>query len=202
MIEVNLFSVADQNAMYGRCVARNRFDSDALGASTLDFVHGFLKDSLDNIQGSIGADITSLINSDFRMTTKDLSSINYLLGEAGYKVTVWNVADDEDNPDMVPGGITEWNVVDHNFLQYDYPTTTKVTPSESQSMADVIKQIVGQTDIFSSDRFEGLNPLKKYLTSIDKTAEVTGSVAATSITKIYQILGLCGIEVFCALGEE
>ena len=117
MIEVNLFSVpaADVDAKLGSCVARARVDIDALGSGVFDFVKGFIRDNLDNLEGSIGnSDLVQFINSDDLLTTVDFATLKYLLKKIGYLITVWNVADDEENSQGVGEGTIEYNIINHN----------------------------------------------------------------------------------------
>ena len=75
-------------------------------------------------------------------------SINYLLSQVGYKVTIWNVADDEENVTGVPSGeIVEWNVINRNFMQNDYPTATKLMPDTTMAMSDVLRKIVDNEEV-------------------------------------------------------
>jgi hypothetical protein len=56
MIEVNLYAITpnDFNSRVGRCVARNRFDQEAMGIGVIEFAKGFLKENLDKFEGGIG----------------------------------------------------------------------------------------------------------------------------------------------------
>lgn len=206
MIEVSLYSVqgTDPSVMVGRCVARSRFDQETMGINVMEFTKGFLRNNLDTLDGALGSsEISSFLNSSTTMTTRDFASINYLLNQAGYKVTIWNVADDEDNSTGVPDGdVVEWNVIDHNFIQSDYPTATKILPSEEETIGNTVTKIVEQSGLFDEDRFSGIrNPFKSLLLNLKQTAEVTGSVQGSSITQIYTLLKQMGIEIFCALSE-
>ena len=149
------------------------------------------------------SELSSFLNSDTTMTTRDFSSICYLLAQVGYKVTIWNVTDDEDNASGVPDGdVIEWNVIDYNFIQNDYPTATKILPSEAETIGNTVTKIVEQSGLFDNDKFSGVrNPFKSLLLNLKETAEITGSVQGSSITQIYALLKQMGIEIFCALSE-
>lgn len=206
MIEVSLYSVqgTDPSVMVGRCVARSRFDQETMGVNVMQFVKGFLRNNLDTLEGAISSsELSSFLNSDSTMTTRDFASISYLLSQVGYKVTIWNVADDEDNAAGVPDGdVVEWNVIDHNFIQNDYPTATKILPSEAETIGNTVTKIVEQSGLFDEDKFSGIrNPFKSLLLNLKQTAEVTGSVQGSSVTQIYALLKQMGIEIFCALSE-
>lgn len=206
MIEVSLYSVqgTDPSVMVGRCVARSRFDQETMGINAMQFVKGFLRNNLDTLDGALSSsELSSFLNSDTTMTTKDFASICYFLSQAGYKVTIWNVTDDEDNAQGVPDGdIIEWNVIDYNFIQNDYPTATKVLPSENETIGNTVTKIVEQCGLFDEDKFAGIrNPFKSLLLNLKETAEVTGSVQGSTITQIYALLKQMGIEIFCALSE-
>ena len=206
MIEVSLYSVqgTDPSVMVGRCVARSRFDQETMGVNVMQFTKGFLRNNLDTLDGALSSsEISTFLNSDTTMTTRDFSSLSYLLAQVGYKITIWNVADDEDNASGVPDGdVVEWNVIDHNFIQHDYPTVTKILPSEAETIGDTVTKIVEQSGLFDKDKFAGVkNPFKALLLNLKETAEVAGSVQGSSITQIYNLLRQMGIEVFCALSE-
>jgi hypothetical protein len=130
-------------------------------------------------------------------------SINYLLSQVGYKVTIWNVADDEENATGVPSGeVVEWNVINRNFIQNDYPTATKLMPDATMAMSDVLKKIVEQCGLFS-EKFEGIrNPFTQLLNNLDQEKKVTGRVNAAITTQVYNLLSQMGIDVFCAISEE
>lgn len=205
MIEVNLFSVpaADVDAKFGSCVARARVDIEALGSGVFDFVKGFIRDNLDNLEGSIGnSDLVQLINSDDLLTTVDFASLRYLLKKVGYLVEVWNVAEDEENSQGVGEGTIEYNVVNHNFLQHDFPTTTKLIPEEGKNLADILKEVVDQSGLFNPEKFGGVkNPFTGLLNSLEQEKENLGNINATISTQIIHILDQLGFEIFCATPE-
>lgn len=206
MIEVNLYSVStqDPNSMVGRCIARNRFDRESMGVSIMEFVKGFLKENLNNFQTGLGnSELVAFINSTTVMSTKDLASINYYLQEVGYKVQIQNVADDEDNPNGVESGTVEWNVIDNNFIQNDYPTTTKIIPGNNSDISTILRQIVEQSGLFDSSKFSGVkNPFTELLANMDKMKSITGSISPTITSQIYNLLDRMGINVFCATSED
>lgn len=207
MIEVNLYSVPteDSNSMVGRCVARSRFDREAMSVSVMDFVKGFLRNNLTNFENSIGnEEIIEFINSDTVMSTKDFSCINYLLGKVGYKVQIQNVADDEDDAGGVPtGGIVEWNVIDRNFIQFDYPTATKIIPSPNEGIPQILRKVIEQSNLFDPNKFSGIrNPFTALLSNLDQIQKVSGTVSSTITTQIYSLLDQMGISIFCATSED
>ena len=90
--------------------------------------------------------------------------------------------------------------IDHNFIQGDYPTATKILPSEEETIGNTVTKIVEQSGLFDEDKFSGIrNPFKSLLLSLKQTAEVTGSIQGSSVTQIYALLKQMGIEIFCAL---
>ena len=207
MIEVNLYSVPTENvdSMVGRCVARSRFDKEAMGVSVMEFVKGFLKNNLNNFENSIGnAELVEFINSDVVMSTRDFSCVNYLLGKVGYKVQIQNVADDEENAEGVPtGDIVEWNIIDRNFIQFDYPTATKIMPAPDMDIPQILRQIVEQAGLFDPNKFSGIkNPFTLLLNNLDQIKKVSGTVSSTITTQIYALLDQMGITVFCATSED
>lgn len=206
MIEVNLFSVpsADFDVTVGKCVSRARFDKDAMGVSILEFVKGFLRDNLDNLESAISnSDFIDFINSDQAMTSIDFASLQYLLGQVGYKVTIWNVADDEENARSVGAGTIEYNVINRNFLQSDYPTVTKLIPAENQNVAEVAGMIVEQSGLFDRSKFAGVkNPFTILINNLKDENGKLGKINSSIITKIYTLLDQMGINVFCATSEE
>ena len=206
MIEVNLYSVPTQDAssMVGRCVARARFDKEGMGISIMEFVKGFLKDNLSNFESAVGNnDLVSLINSDKLLSTRDLSCINYCLSLSGFIVQIQNVADDEDNATGVPSGeVIEWNVIDRNFIQYDYPTATKIIPGD-KSIPEILRMIVDQSGLFDSAKFSGIkNPFTELLNNLDRIKNISGAVNPAITTQIYNLLDKMGISIFCATSEN
>lgn len=207
MIEVNLYSIPAQdiNSMVGRCVARARFDKESMGVNIMEFVKGFLKDNLANFESSIGnAELIKEINSDSLMSTKDLACVNYYLVQAGYKVQIQNVADDEENASGVPTGeVVEWNVIDYNFIQHDYPTATKIIPGDGMEIPAILRQIVSQSGLFDSSKFNGVkNPFTILLNNMDKVKNISGSVSPAITSQIYNLLDQMGFKVFCATSED
>lgn len=207
MIEVNLYSIPakDINSMVGRCVARSRFDKEGMGVSIMEFVKGFLRNNLANFENSIGnSELVGFINSSSIMSTKDLSSINYWLSQAGYTVQIQNVADDEENASGIPtGGVVEWNVIDYNFMQYDYPTATKIIPGEGLEIPEVLKKIVSQSGLFDPNKLSGVkNPFTPLINNMEAIRKTTGSINPTITTQIYNLLDQMGIKVFCATSED
>ena len=207
MIEVNLYSIpkGDNSARVGKCLARNRFDREAMGVSVPEFVKGFLKDNLDKFEiGIANPELNSLINSDGVLSRKDLACINYYLVQSGFMFQVQNVADDEDNATGVPSGdVIEWNVIDKNFLQNDYPTAIKILPSVEEDIPSILKKVVEQTNLFNADKFTGVkNPFTDLFTNIDRIKTVTGSINSSLVSRVYEYLDQMGIEIFCATSEE
>lgn len=207
MIEVNLYSIpaGDNTARVGKCLARNRFDREAMGVSVPEFVKGFLKDNLDKFEtGVANPELNSLINSDGILSRKDLACINYYLVQTGFMFQVINVADDEENPNGVPNGdVIEWNVIDNNFIQNDYPTATKIIPSVDQDIPTVLKQIVDESGLFDNDKFAGLkNPFTNLFTNIERIKNVNGSINATLVSRVYEALDQVGFSIFCATSED
>lgn len=91
------------------------------------------------------------------MSTKDFSCINYWLAQVGYLVQIQNVADDEENAAGIPtGDVVEWNVIDYNFMQYDYPTATKIIPGEGLEIPAILRQIVEQSGLFDPNKLSGV----------------------------------------------
>lgn len=205
MIEVNLFSIptSDADVNVGKCVSRARVDIEGLGVSTLEFVKGFLRDNLDNLEGAISnSDLVDFINSDVTMTNSDLASLGYLLTQIGYKVTIWNVADDEENPKGVGAGTLEYNIINRNFLQRDYPTVTKLIPGD-KNVAEVVSEIVEQSGLFDESKFAGTkNPFTILVNNLKDEEGKVGIINSSIITKLYALLDQMGISIFCATSEE
>lgn len=208
MIEVNLYSIqpGDNHASVGKCVARNRFDKDAMGITIEDFAKGFLKNNLEKFEVGIGnSELTELINtSEATFTRRDIACINHYLIEAGYMLQIQNVTDDEENATGVPSGsVIEWNVIDRNFIQYDYPTATKILPGDGVEIPAVLNQIVKQSGLFNADKFAGLkNPFTSLLANLDRVKNVTGNINSSIVARIYEYLDELGISVFCATSED
>lgn len=207
MIEVNLYSIPAGvfSARAGRCIARNRFDRDAMGVTAEEFVKGFLKNNLEKFEGGIGNDaLVETINSSKVLTRRDLSCINHFLVKAGYMFQIINVADDEENPVGITNGEkTEWNIIDRNFIQNDYPTATKIITADRNDITKILRQIVDQSGLFDSDKFSGLkNPFTKLLNDLDSIKSLSGQVNYNLVNNIYDLLSECGLDVFVAVSEE
>lgn len=207
MIEVNLYAIPTDmnNARVGKCLARNRFDKEAMGISIEEFVKGFLKDNMDKFENGVGNNsLIELINTAENLTRQDLACINYYLIRAGFMFQVQNVADDEENPIGIPtGDIIEWNIIDENFIQNDYPTATKILPSADQDIITILKQVVNQGNIFSEGKFAGIkNPFTDLFINLDRIKNVSGSIDPGLISRVYEYLDQVGIKVFCATSED
>ena len=205
MIEVSMYSIPadDFNSRVGRCIARNRFDRETIGTSIEDFCKGFLKDNLDRIEAKVGyGNISDIVNSSDALTRKDLSCINYYLNREGLKIQIQNVADDEENATTVPSGIVEWNIINRNFIQNDYPTTTKIIPSPDQDIIDVLNQVIENSDLFN-EKFTGMpNPFKELLDNLKRVKDISGSINSTLVSRVYELLDQLGFDVFCATSED
>lgn len=205
MIEVNLYSVPVDalDSRVGRCIARNRFDREAIGTSIEDFTRGFLKDNLDKIEARLGmGNLSSVVNSDDVLTRKDLACINYYLGKAGLKFQIQNVTDDEENAVSVPEGLVEWNVINRNFIQNDYPTAVKIIPSADEDIPVVLRRVVEESGLFG-DKFAGMsNPFTELLDNLKRVKDITGGINGSLVSRIYDLLDQMGIEVFCATSEN
>jgi hypothetical protein len=207
MIEVNLYSIptGEVSSRVGKCVARYRFDKESMGVTVENFVKGFLKDNLDKFEHGIGsAELTGLINSSSNFTRKDVITINYFLTQAGFTLKVYNVTDDEENPSGVPSGeVVEWNVIDHNFIQNDYPTAVKIIPAPGTGIPSILRQIVEKSGLFDEDKFAGLkNPFTELLNNLDRIKNISGEVNPAITSRIYQYLDEMGLEIFCATSED
>ena len=207
MIEVNLIQIpaGEKTSMVGHCVARNRFDKDSMGITIEEFARGFLKENLEKFEAGIGsAELTETINSTGFISRKDHACINYYLVQAGYILKIFNVTDDEINAVGVPSGeVAEWNIIDNNFLQYDYPTSIKLMPGDGLDIPSILRQVVDQSGVFDPDKFAGLkNPLKELLDALDSIKSTTGDINPGITTRIYAILADLGIELMCIRGED
>lgn len=203
MIEVSLYAVAensDVNVSLGKCIDRTRFEKESMNTSVMEFVKGFLRTNLKDIEPALkNSSVAEYINSDSVMTTKDFASINYWLAKVGFLVKIWNVTDDEENPTGVTGETAEWNVVDNNFLQYDYPTAIKVVPGSSMDVVSVLEEVTKQTEIFKVPGIK--NPLDELMAALKTAKDQMGKIEPGIAGRIYDILGQVGIEIFLATGE-
>jgi len=207
MIEISLIQIpADEwTSTVGTCIARNRFDKEAMGVTIEEFARGFLKENLEKFENGIGsAELTELINSSGFFGRKDLACVNYYLSKVGYQVKIFNVTDDEVDATGVPSGeIVEWNVIDRNFLQFDYPTAIKIIPGEGLDVPGVLHQVIDQIGVFDADKFAGLkNPFTDLLNAMDAIKSTTGGVNTGVTTRIYGLLDQVGIDLLCLRGED
>lgn len=205
MIEVSLYAIApdDTYAKTGRCVARNRFDKEAMGTSVEEFVRGFLKDNLERFSGD-GRDINGILEDNKFLSRIDLACINNLLAKIGYTFIVTTVADDEENPTGVPtGDVVEWNIINLNNLQDDYPVATKIVPSLPQDFIEIFDQIIGGCGFYNEDKFSGIkNPFSAEMNVLKSTKEKTGASSESAISKIHRLLEEHGIRIFVATSED
>jgi len=206
MIEVSLYSVpadSDVNVTMGKCVDRIRFDKEAMGTSIMEFTKGFLRTNMPSIEPSLNnPDIVSFINGDSIMTTSDFASINYWLAKAGFIVKIQNVTDDEENPTGPSDESSEWNIIDYNFLQNDYPTAIKIIPADGLDIVGVLKQAIEQSNLFDENRLGNTkNPLKETIDRLTKVKDLTGRIEPGLSSKIYDIFEQVGIKIFLAVGE-
>lgn len=207
MIEVSLYSIpqgSDTNVTMGRCVDRARFDKDTLKVSVMEFVKDFLKTNASSIEPAVkNKEIISFINEDGIMTTKDFACINYWLAKSGYLVKIWNVTEDEDNPTGPSGETSEWNVIDYNFIQYDYPTTVKILPSDGMDVVEVLKQATNDIGIFDNSKFRGMaNPVKDLVGQLEAAKIAMGNISSAIAGRIYDILDQVGIKIFLATSSD
>jgi hypothetical protein len=207
MIEINLLKIpaGEWTSTVGTCIARNRFDKESMGVTIEEFARGFLKENLEKFESGIGnTELVEVINSTGFFSRKDLACINYYLSKVGYRVQIFNVTDDEVDATGIPSGeIVEWNVIDHNFLQYDYPTAIKILPAEGLDIPAILHQVVDQTGVFDNDKFAGLkNPFTELLNALDSIKSTTGAVNSGITTRIYAILDEVGIELSCLRSED
>lgn len=206
MIEVNLYSVptgSGVNATMGHLIDRTRFNSVAMGTSIMSVVKGFLKTNVQSFETVLNNDsIISFINDDITMTTTDFACINYWLAKAGFLVQIFNVADDEDNPTAISAERSEWNIIDTNFVQFDYPTSVKFLPAEGMNVIDVLKKVSESGSLFDSSKLgDTKNPIKEAVDMLIKIKDATGNIEAGLSTKIYNMLDEVGIKLFLAVGQ-
>lgn len=205
MIEVSLYAIepGDNYSKTGRCVARNRFDKEAMGTSVEEFVRGFLKDNFERFS-SDGREINSILEDNKFLSRMDLACVNNLLIRIGYTFIVTTVADDEENPTGVPSGdVIEWNIINLNHLQDDYPVATKIIPDLPQDFCKIFKQIVDGCGFYNEDKFSGVqNPFTPLLNSLDKQRELTGDVSSSISSKIHKLFEDHGIRIFVATSED
>ena len=205
MIEVSLYSITggDVNVSMGKCIDRTRFDKEAMGTGVMEFVKGFLRTNVPTLELAINnPDIIAFINSDTGMNTKDFASLNYWLAKSGYLVKIQNVTDDEENPTGVLAEGAEWNIIDCNFVQYDYATAIKIIAGDGTDVVAVLKQAVEQSGLFDDAKFgQTKNPLKEYINQLEKGKELLGRIEPGAASKIYDILEQVGFKVFLATGE-
>jgi hypothetical protein len=148
------------------------------------------------------ADITEFIKSDSFMNNKDFQSINYMLGEVGYRVLVNFVADDEVNALAVPSGVTEYNVIDESFIQNDLPTVTKINRNPGDSISEVLDSVVTQSGLFSPNTIPGVkNPLTILINNLKSEEKERGTISTTISGQLYLDLEYMGIKIFIILGE-
>ena len=207
MIEVNLFKIpaGEWTSTVGTCIARNRFDKEAMGVTIEEFAREFLKENMDRFELGLGStELTETINSASFISRKDLACLNYYLSKAGYLLKIFNVTDDEVNATGVPSGeVVEWNIIDYNFLQYDYPTAIKIIPGEGLDIPGVLNQVIEQTDLFSADKFSGLkNPFTELINALNSIKSITGEVNSGITTRIYALFDQLGIKLMCIRGED
>ena len=102
----------------------------------------------------------------------------------------------------VPTGTVEWNVINRNFVQYDYPTATKVLPGLDSDIIDTLKEIVDNSDIFD-EKFKGMkNPFTDLFDNLKRIKDVSGATNSALVSKVYETLDLLGYDVFCATSED
>ena len=205
MIEVSLYAITpgDNYAKTGRCVARNRFDKEAMGTSVEEFVRGFLKDNFERFSND-GREINTILEENKFLSRMDLICINNLLIKIGYTFIVTTVADDEENPTGVPtGDIVEWNIINQNHLQDDYPVATKLVPDLPQDFIKIFEQIVDGCGFYNEDKFAGVqNPFTPLLATLKATKEKTGDLSASITTKIHKLFEDHNIRIFVATSED
>lgn len=203
MVEVTLISVANKFSQVGHFVARKRANLEMLGVSKSEFLKGFLKNNLSELETVLNnADLVRFISSDSFMTNKDFQSINFTLGEVGYIMIVGFVADDEINPTSVPSGTVEYNIIDSSFIQEDLPTITKISREVGGSIAEVLRQIISQSGLFNPNTLAGVkNPFSLYLNNIRDEESTTGTISSSLAGMVYQNLEFMGIKVMPIIGD-
>ena len=161
---------------------------------------------------SLGASrLESLLNCDFfkNIITDDeknalVFSVKENNEEMFLKIAGIIRGDDEDNPTGVPSGnMVEWNIIDNNFIQFDYPTAIKIIPNPDQDIIEVIKQIINNSGLFDPDKFAGMkNPFTDLIVNLDRIKNVSGSVNSALVGRIYEVLDMVNFDVFCATSEN
>jgi len=206
MIEISLYSVPTGSTVditMGRCVDRARFDREAMGTSIMEFAKGFLKTNVQNFEGALNnAELVNFINSDSVMTTSDFASINYWLCRAGYLVKIFNVTDDEENPTGVSGESAEWNIIDMNFIQHEYPTSIKFIATAGANIIDILKKVVESSRVFDTEKIGVKNPLNELLHNLEAARDLTGGIEPGFASKVYEILSQVGIKIFLATSAD
>ena len=98
--------------------------------------------------------------------------------------------------------MAEWNIVDTNFLQNDYPTAVKIMPGDGMDVVGVLEKVVDQSGLFDQTKISGIkNPLKVAVENLKKVKNSMGRIEPGFATKVYEILDQVGVKVFLAVGE-
>jgi hypothetical protein len=196
MIEITLVSKGDRFSNVSRFVSRKRFSPDVMGVGVNEVIKGFIRANLNDLESVINnSDLVSFLNSDQTMSNKDFQSIKYLLGDLGYDILVYFVADDEENALEVGDGTYEYNVIDNTFLQNDYPTVTKIIIPNTGSVTDVIERIVSQSGLFNESKLGIKNPFTVLINNLRDQQNTLGASNGMLITRIYNMLSATGIDV-------
>lgn len=202
MIEITLVSKGDRFSNVSRFVSRKRFSPEVQGVGINEVVKGFLRANLSDLQSVISnADLVSFINSDQSMSNKDLQSVRYYLGDLGYDLLIYFVADDEENPAEVGDGTYEYNVIDRTFLQNDYPTVTKIIIPSTASVTSVLERIVAQSGLFNEQKLGVKNPFTVLVNNLKDEQMTKGSSNGMITTRVYNMLSACGIDVEVVLPQ-
>ena len=204
MIEVNLYKLPTagvKESLNVTSIARSRFDKEGMGTSVEEFVIRFLRDSFEKLQDV--REINGILESNRFMTRMDLECINNLLVESGYRFEVYNVTDDEENPNGVPSGETiELNIINKNNLQDDYPTCIKMIPGLPLQYDEIFRKIIEDLGLYNTDKFPGVkNPFSKWMALLNSEA-TKGKLSISATSNIYRILNDHNIDILWVASEN
>lgn len=184
-LEVNLVKTASIDSKLSRLLVRNRYRVEN-DTEALDSIVKFIADNISTFTASLTDQrfVTQLENLK-NITITDLDCLRYVLATKGLDLWYHYVADVEANPDEVPAGSFEYNVLDRSNMTSSFiPFCTKVTQiQESSRLTDLYSKLVDIYGLFSGKIFAGMkNPVQSIVDSMKGDEDVLGSVPTSKST--------------------
>lgn len=178
-------------------ISRERFNVDDDNIMTT--ICQFIRDNASVFDAALSdKELVTKLTTIESISVSELMSLKYCLASAGMDLLVNQVAEEEVNPDSIPEGIAEYNIIDDLDVEQGFVKfSTKVTTDQdTSSMSDVYGKIIEIFDYFSTPLTASCeNPLKENMDTLLVTEKSIGRAPESVTTYINSVLEYLGKRI-------